>query len=86
LGFIGGVFVRIGIDLRQKGFDATDVAVGVGLLAILNVAVCVMLIAIPRRLTLAGAVRKDVCEQLRDCESITNPTSAYVPGQLPDTG
>jgi hypothetical protein len=61
-------FVRIGIDLRQKGFDATDVAVGVGLMAILNVAVCTLVIAIRRRLTSARAVRRDIGDGLRDSE------------------
>jgi membrane protein DedA with SNARE-associated domain len=50
-------FVRIGFDLRRQGFATTDVVVGVGLLALLNVAVCAIVITLQRRIKAPRAGR-----------------------------
>jgi hypothetical protein len=53
-------FVRIGVDLHRNGSDAADVVFCVGLMALLNVAVCVIAIALHRRIKAVWAVRRGV--------------------------
>ncbi len=52
-------FVRIGLDLRRKGYDVRDIAIGVGLFALLNAVVCVVAIAVMRRLKARVATKSN---------------------------